>query len=124
MPCTPIADRASRTSSSLKGLMIAVTSFMRVSVERPRRGREVEVGRPLGALAGGTLDREVIVGRVEVLRREELPAAADVELLVIDLGVGAGIRVVDVTDVEAKIAEGVLVAAVEVHLDVAARIAR
>src|SRR3954462_12858274 len=31
MPCTPIADSASRTSSSLKGLMIAVTSFMRVS---------------------------------------------------------------------------------------------
>src|SRR5262249_48647520 len=30
MPCTPIADRASRTSSSLKGLMIAVTSFMDV----------------------------------------------------------------------------------------------
>jgi hypothetical protein len=28
MPCTPIADRASRTSSSLNGLMIAVTSFM------------------------------------------------------------------------------------------------
>src|SRR5713226_8858459 len=28
MPCTPMADRASRTSSSLNGLMIAVTSFM------------------------------------------------------------------------------------------------
>src|SRR5262245_28603547 len=28
MPCTPIADSASRTSSSLNGLMIAVTSFM------------------------------------------------------------------------------------------------
>src|SRR5690606_40980942 len=31
MPCTPIADRPSRTSSSLNGLMIAVISFMRVS---------------------------------------------------------------------------------------------
>jgi hypothetical protein len=28
MPCTPIAERPSRTSSSLKGLMMAVTSFM------------------------------------------------------------------------------------------------
>src|SRR5258707_838734 len=28
IPCTPIADSASRTSSSLNGLMIAVTSFM------------------------------------------------------------------------------------------------
>src|SRR5262245_46973697 len=28
MPCTPIAESASRTSSSLNGLMIAVTSFM------------------------------------------------------------------------------------------------
>src|SRR5205807_7988506 len=57
--------------------------------------REVEIGRPLGALAGGTLDGEVIVGRVEVLRRQELPAAADVELLVVDLRIGAGIRVVN-----------------------------
>jgi hypothetical protein len=28
MPDTPIAERASRTSSSLNGLMMAVTSFM------------------------------------------------------------------------------------------------
>src|SRR4029077_1629476 len=28
MPCTPSADSASRTSSSLKGLMIAVMSFI------------------------------------------------------------------------------------------------
>jgi hypothetical protein len=28
IPCTPIAESASRTSSSLNGLMIAVTSFM------------------------------------------------------------------------------------------------
>src|SRR5262245_28891824 len=28
MPCTPIAESASRTSSSLNGLMMAVTSFM------------------------------------------------------------------------------------------------
>jgi hypothetical protein len=28
MPCTPMADSASRTSSNLNGLMMAVTSFM------------------------------------------------------------------------------------------------
>src|SRR2546425_563755 len=33
MPRTPMADRASRTSSSLNGLMIAVTSFMNVLPE-------------------------------------------------------------------------------------------
>src|SRR5437868_4296314 len=37
MPCTPIAESASRTSSSLNGLMIAVTSFMRVSIGRRLR---------------------------------------------------------------------------------------
>jgi hypothetical protein len=31
MPCTPMFERASRTSSSLKGLMIAVTIFMAFS---------------------------------------------------------------------------------------------
>src|SRR5437773_5291637 len=34
MPCTPIADKASRTSSSLHGLMMAVTSFMLASSKR------------------------------------------------------------------------------------------
>jgi hypothetical protein len=28
MPCTPMADKASRTSSSLNGLMMAVINFM------------------------------------------------------------------------------------------------
>src|SRR5512147_108903 len=38
MPCTPIAERASRTSSSLNGLMMAVTSFMiSPRVERSER---------------------------------------------------------------------------------------
>src|SRR5258707_11257722 len=47
MPCTPIAERASRTSSSLNGLMIAVTSFIFSSPfyragkrARPRGGSE------------------------------------------------------------------------------------
>jgi hypothetical protein len=35
MPCTPMPERDSRTSSSLKGLMMAVTSFMLA----PWRGR-------------------------------------------------------------------------------------
>src|SRR4051812_3770737 len=39
MPCTPIAESASRTSSSLNGLMIAVTSFMLFS--RPLRRSEL-----------------------------------------------------------------------------------
>src|SRR5580700_7166594 len=34
MPCTPTASSASRTSSSLNGLMIAMTSFMGVSLGR------------------------------------------------------------------------------------------
>src|SRR5881227_1010865 len=35
MPCTPIAVRASRTSSSLKGLIMAMTIFMNLN---PRLG--------------------------------------------------------------------------------------
>src|SRR3954466_9299146 len=38
MPCTPIALSASRTSSSLNGLTIAVTIFMRPSRSRRRHG--------------------------------------------------------------------------------------
>ena len=34
IPCTPISERASRTSSSLKGLMIAVTIFMGNNLRR------------------------------------------------------------------------------------------
>jgi acetolactate synthase-1/3 small subunit len=45
MPETPISDNAARTSSSLKGLIIAVTSFMRdsrlrYSQSRPERSRD------------------------------------------------------------------------------------
>src|SRR5713101_7914135 len=46
IPCTPIADSASRTSSSLNGLMIAVTSFMCkvpcLGCRYPRRSEFVE----------------------------------------------------------------------------------
>src|SRR5687768_14479062 len=36
MPCTPMPERASRTSSSLNGLMMAVTSFMSAPLETCR----------------------------------------------------------------------------------------
>src|SRR5258706_15478659 len=39
MPCTPIADSASRTSSSLNGLMMAVTSFISKCLLHVRRHR-------------------------------------------------------------------------------------
>src|SRR5690606_1815947 len=34
MPCTPISERASRTTSSLNGLMIAVTNFITVLLKK------------------------------------------------------------------------------------------
>src|SRR5512143_3915006 len=40
MPCTPTADSASRTSSSLNGLMIAVISFMGTVPVRSERFRD------------------------------------------------------------------------------------
>src|SRR5262249_6611133 len=44
MPDTPMSDSAARTSSSLNGLMMAVTSFMRISVGAPRAN---QAGRPI-----------------------------------------------------------------------------
>ncbi|MCY1429080.1 hypothetical protein D9M71_449840 [compost metagenome] len=44
MPCTPISDSDSRTSSSLNGLMMAVTSFMKLSpdlVDLPQENKPV-----------------------------------------------------------------------------------
>src|SRR6185437_2161589 len=52
MPCTPTSASASRTSSSLNGLMIATTSFM----ECPRQGRRRRRGRPF-CLHGCALSR-------------------------------------------------------------------
>src|SRR3954467_2721585 len=96
---------------------------------------EVDVARVLG-----TGDGEVVVDRKEVFKREELPGAADVHLLVVDFaagdfqspvvkrrahagtrGVGSGVVVIDEADVEAEIAERFFPAAVEIHLEVAAR---
>src|SRR5580704_10909037 len=47
MPCTPTAKSASRTSSSLNGLMIAMTSFIGVSLGD-------SLGRFLGAWSQAT----------------------------------------------------------------------
>src|SRR6059036_1487696 len=47
MPCTPMADRASRTSSSLNGLMIAVTSFMNELPEWVMDFETLELVEPL-----------------------------------------------------------------------------
>src|SRR5689334_23466547 len=85
MPCTPIAERASRTSSSLKGLMMAVTSFMNGFwwaselverlhgegrerlAERPAVG-ETRVARPVGAHLAAQL--EVVRGEIGRGQRE------------------------------------------------------
>src|SRR5688572_12547175 len=66
MPCTPIAERASRTSSSLKGLMMAVTSFMGVSsgLRSERPGDEADGATPAPVLA---LEGEVLRVGVGVL---------------------------------------------------------
>src|SRR5687767_14208356 len=60
MPCTPIAESASRTSSSLNGLMMAVTSFMAVSgglrsLEGPGDEADRASAAPVLALEGEVL---------------------------------------------------------------------
>src|SRR3954469_10475903 len=95
MPCTPMAESASRTSSSLNGLMMAVTSFMvpspvigpaspagvRVRSERVCDEGDQAVLAPVLPLVGP--QRAVGVGALvvragveaapEVVRRAELP---------------------------------------------------
>src|SRR5262245_25852482 len=99
MPCTPIALSASRTSSSLNGLTIAVTIFMSLLLrkwvseglahrqhqraagdvlvgERGRTAREAAVGVDVARAQGPTLqvvgDAELPVGDVVVLAAVEL----------------------------------------------------
>src|SRR6187431_2202657 len=71
MPCTPMAERASRTSSSLNGLMMAVTSFMfspgTCALERP--GDEADRASPAPVL--------VLVGEVHGIGVGVLVVAAD-----------------------------------------------
>src|SRR5438132_3446210 len=75
MPCTPIADKASRTSSSLNGLMIAVTSFM-VSLRSERVRHEADEARLAPVLALDGVEIVVRVGALEIGARVE--AAAEV----------------------------------------------
>src|SRR5512138_3022278 len=72
MPCTPMADSASRTSSSLNGLMMAVTSFM-VSSLSERLLHEHRSGRLADVAAGKRVSR--ILGRRIGVIRAEIPAA-------------------------------------------------
>src|ERR1700712_216667 len=52
MPCTPISDNDSRTSSSLNGLMMAVTSFMKLSPELVDLPQENKPDSSLSAVSG------------------------------------------------------------------------
>src|SRR4029077_16042942 len=99
IPCTPIDDSASRTSSSLNGLMIAVTSFIGFPWSEC-----LADGKHDGALAGGlrlrsdTVEEAVeLAGAAVALRvgidvsRAEHPAAevlGDPEFPVAVTGVG------------------------------------
>src|SRR5205085_8927577 len=79
MPCTPIAERASRTSSSLNGLMIAATSFMFLSLsarpsERVGHERHQPILRPVLAFVG--IERLFGVGALHVAA--DVPAIAEV----------------------------------------------
>src|ERR1700712_5226996 len=66
MPCTPIPERASRTSSSLNALMIAVTSFMMAPLETAGSEAVLRADHqagPAGELAGGgEVERSLGVG--------------------------------------------------------------
>src|SRR5258706_13240372 len=68
MPCTPMLESASRTSSSLNGLMMAVTSFMRSPVSdsfADRKHDDAAAGvLELRARARGQLVGEAVEARV------------------------------------------------------------
>src|SRR5688572_31105624 len=75
MPCTPIAESASRTSSSLNGLMIAVTSFMSFSSsEAVRDERDQALLAPVLAFEG--VERALRIGALHV--RAGVEALAEV----------------------------------------------
>src|SRR5258706_2406747 len=68
MPCTPMLESASRTSSSLNGLMMAVTSFMRSPVSESFADRKHDDAASgvleLRARARGQLVGEAVEARV------------------------------------------------------------
>src|SRR5690606_38241538 len=62
MPCTPTSDSASRTSSSLNGLMMAVTSFMLIpSSDEARPYGRADTCSEIEALREGHGDARVLV---------------------------------------------------------------
>src|SRR5512134_3055299 len=67
MPCTPISPIASRTSSSLKGLMMAVMSFMvRCSLQNIERLADAEHhGGIVVGLAVAVVITQQVVGAVD-----------------------------------------------------------
>src|SRR5881628_1422839 len=109
MPCTPMAESASRTSSSLNGLMMAVTSFMvpspvigpvfparvRVRSERvvdegdqavlapvlPLVGPERAVGVGALVVRAGVEAAAEVVGRAELPHRVREVAVVEVDRL-------------------------------------------
>src|SRR5687767_345920 len=105
IPCTPIADSASRTSSSLNGLMIAVSSFMALLLEglhyRKHHGRLAGIPE-LGAVAVGEaieLGHAAVALRVGIhVCRAQHPAAqvvGDAELPVVVVAIGNVLEVED-----------------------------
>src|SRR4051812_45086757 len=93
MPCTPMPESASRTSSSLNGLMIAVTSFIRVSV-----GKAPLLAAPsvlaLERLADGKDDRALagVLGRRGARERVAKAVHAWIRRVAASLGVAADQR--------------------------------
>src|ERR1700684_4270859 len=67
MPCTPTAERASRTSSSLNGLMIAMISFMSSPFPLDRKSERHADRADNAGLAG------ILAGR-----RDEGPVGVDI----------------------------------------------
>src|SRR5580765_940237 len=74
-PCTPMALRASRTSSSLNGLMIAVSIF--IAVLLGARGSERLRQRHHGARAAGARGEARLGGLEHVLLRGADDGGAD-----------------------------------------------
>src|SRR6476620_7963303 len=88
MPCTPMADNASRTSSSLNGLMMAETSFMMNSLSE-RLLHEHGSGRladvPAGQRVAGILRRRIGVIRAEVPAAGRRVGDADLPVGVVEV---------------------------------------
>lgn len=120
---------------------VAVIEVTDVTVDAPALAqivvrRQVEVGGAARALidAVAAAGAEIVADGVVVFQGEELPAAGNVEFLVIDgagvlvaadhLGFRTRVVVVQRADVDAEITERGLVAAVEIHFQIAFRITR